>query len=396
MQQLLDHTATRLLQLQLDVVDSLPDTSPAQLTLHCKWGMDGSSSHSAYKQAGVAQDDQMFVISMVPLQLRTNRGDVVWSNATPSSTRFCRPVSLQFAKETKALTESEMRRTESEILKLQPLVTDKAVVRYKMSMTMVDGKVVHVATGTASTQRCSMCGLTSSRFNDLQAVAAQPVSNLEYGMSSLHCWIRCFECLLHVSYRLTVNLKKGRIPPDERPRFEARKQEVRDALRQKMGLRVDEPRDGGSGSSNDGNTARRAFCSPGDFAACTGIQQQLIEDIHVILQAISCPYQVCGAAMSTFCQQTAERYVSLYGWYPMSTTMHRLLAHSAAVVQGFDLPIGIMSEEAAESTNKCIREYRLRHTRKDCRLHTQCPKIKFGQGVRVENLVSKSGVRVEN
>ena len=26
----------------------------------------------------------------------------------------------------------------------------------------------------------------------------------------------------------------------------------------------------------------------------------------------------------------------------------------------------------------------------------QCPKIKFGQGVRVENLVSKSGVRVEN
>ena len=26
----------------------------------------------------------------------------------------------------------------------------------------------------------------------------------------------------------------------------------------------------------------------------------------------------------------------------------------------------------------------------------QCPKIKFGQGVRVENLLSKSRVRVEN
>ena len=44
-----------------------------------------------------------------------------------------------------------------------------------------------------------------------------------------------------------------------------------------MGLRVDEPRAGGSGNSNDGNTARRAFRSPADFAACTGVDQDWTE-----------------------------------------------------------------------------------------------------------------------
>ncbi|KAF0306750.1 hypothetical protein FJT64_002371 [Amphibalanus amphitrite] len=46
-----------------------------------------------------------------------------------------------------------------------------------------------------------------------------------------------------------------------------------------MGLRVDEPRAGGSGNSNDGNTARRAFRSPAEFAACTGVDQELIDRV---------------------------------------------------------------------------------------------------------------------
>ncbi|KAF0293694.1 hypothetical protein FJT64_000820 [Amphibalanus amphitrite] len=48
----------------------------------------------------------------------------------------------------------------------------------------------------------------------------------------------------------------------------------------------------------------------------------------------------------------------------------QLTLHSA-VIDTFDLPNGMMSEEAAESLNKCIREVRLKHTRKD----TQCPRL---------------------
>ena len=107
-----------------------------------------------------------------------------------------------------------------------------------------------------------MCGLTLRNFNDLAAVVAQPVTNLQFGLSTLHCWLRCFDCLLHLSYRL---------PPDEdsKDRRQQRKAEVQEAFRTRMGLRVDEPRAGGSSNSNDGNAARRASRSPADFAVYT-------------------------------------------------------------------------------------------------------------------------------
>ena len=45
-------------------------------------------------------------------------------------------------------------------------------------------------------------------------------------------------------------------------------------------------------------------------------------------------------------------YVAHYSWYPMSPTLHRLLMHSAAIVQQCILPVGMMSEEAAEARTK--------------------------------------------
>ena len=54
----------------------------------------------------------------------------------------------------------------------------------------------------------------------------------------------------------------------------------------------------------------------------------------------------------------------------MPPTLHRLLIHSAEVVEQCLLPIGMMSEEAAEARHKDLRLFRLHHTRKDSRLHT--------------------------
>ena len=62
----------------------------------------------------------MFIVSLVPLQLETRSGAIAWRNATPSSKRFCRPLILQFAKETKAPTEGELQRTRAEVADLQP------------------------------------------------------------------------------------------------------------------------------------------------------------------------------------------------------------------------------------------------------------------------------------
>ena len=44
-----------------------------------------------------------------------------------------------------------------------------------------------------------------------------------------------------------------------------------------MGLLVDIPKIGGSGSTNDGNTARRAFDNAKLFSEITGVDLELIE-----------------------------------------------------------------------------------------------------------------------
>ena len=76
----------------------------------------------------------------------------------------------------------------------------------------------------------------------------------------------------------------------------------------------------------------------------------------------------------------------------MSTTLHKLLAHSAAVVDSCHLPIGMMSEEAAEAANKRLRQYRMRHTRKDSRLHTMSDLFGY-MLVASDPLVSSHGLQ---
>lgn len=48
--------------------------------------------------------------------------------------------------------------------------------------------------------------------------------------------------------------------------------------------------------------------------------------------------------------------------------MHKVLVHGAAIIENFGLiPIGKLSEEAAESRNKDFRRYRQYNSRKFCR-----------------------------
>ena len=199
--------------------------------------MDGSTGHNPYKQSGVEDDQQLFVVSLVPLQLSSQQDEVIWRNVTPSSTRFCRPISLQHAKESKQLTEAEIHRVEAEISELRPLETSETVVAYKLKMIMVDGKVTNVATNTTSSQKCSMCGVTPRQVNDLELVAGLPVT---YRLSSLRCWISCFECLIHISYRL--GLEVWQVRAADKARYQQRKRQVQMQLKETMGLRVNEPR----------------------------------------------------------------------------------------------------------------------------------------------------------
>ena len=178
LQSLLNHTGQRLIHLQRDVLKSLISTNLVykkdvlNLLLELKLGFDGSSGQSEYKQRFQDVTLSDFFTSTVPIKLSLceNPNVVIWKNSRPSSTRFCRPIKVQFARETKELTLREKENIESQINNLQlfemTLPEDNICVRitFVIYLTMIDSKVGNVLTDNNSTQKCFICGASSKDF----------------------------------------------------------------------------------------------------------------------------------------------------------------------------------------------------------------------------------------
>ena len=233
LQGLLDHTTARLAQAhdilsQLDPPADQPGPSnpaPVLGLLDIKWGFDGATGQSVYKQPLREEDrlaeQSLFCTTMVPLRMQLD-GREVWRNQKPSSTQLCRPLRLQYAKETTQLSQDERRRVEGEVSQLHPtvLVTPGGRVvniHHRLHLTMVNGKVVSALSETP-TSNCAVCGAKPSELNDIIAARSRPVrtDSYEYGMSTLHAWIRIFECVLHLSYKLDIRKWQARSADDKK------------------------------------------------------------------------------------------------------------------------------------------------------------------------------------
>ena len=125
-------------------------------------------------------------------------------------------------------------------------------------------------------------------------------------ISPLHKWIRCFEMLIHISYRLEI--RKWRVTAGDKATVSARKKMIHDRFKSELGLRVDEPKQG-AGNSNDGNTARRAFEHEQTFANICGLDEDLIHRLHMVMVALSCKLPINPDTFGTYCKQTAELLV---------------------------------------------------------------------------------------
>ena len=137
-----------------------------------------------------------------------------------------------------------------------------------------------------------------------------------------------------------------------------------------MGLVVDQPKSGGPGTSNDGNTARRAFRDANKLSEVTDVNVELLQRFAVILSVLASSLPIDTAKLDQYALETARLFVNLYPWYYMTATVHKILIHGADVIASLELPIGAYSEEAQEARNKHNRQYRLRHSRKTSRLQT--------------------------
>lgn len=220
---------------------------------------------------------------------------------------------------------------------------------------MIDGKVRNILTGTNSTQSCPICGASPKQFmsiRDLKSPVFEPKpSTLKYGVSPLHAWIRFLEFVLHLSYRIAIKKWQVRNPEDKNT-IKQRKQEIQKNFWEKMGLHIEKPKSNGCGSTNAGNTARRVFANLELFASITNVDIDLLRHFHIILVSISCEFRINFKKFNDFCIDTADLYFNKYDWYPMSATVHKILVHSAQIMEASLVPVGCLGENASEARNK--------------------------------------------
>ncbi|XP_036340085.1 uncharacterized protein LOC118749386 [Rhagoletis pomonella] len=341
------------------------------LTLECKWGFDGSSGHSQYKQKFTEEpnsDEFLIVCAIVPLRIVNNTsGKEVWLNSQCSSSRYCRPIKICFKKECPQLVrelENNMQKEISELRTYQPTVGEKkACVDFKFMLTMMDGAIINVLTGNTAGQTCYLCHAKPIEMNTLN-IREKPVNKefFKYGLSTLHAHIKFFECILHISYRLP--LKCWRVTGERNKQtFNENKKRVQHEFKLKTGLIIDGVKTG-YGTTNDGNTARRFFENCEISAEITKIDVNLIKNFDKILRIISCAKHINFTEFEALLDKTFHLYLNLYSWYYMPSTVHKILVHGSQVSKSFEISIGLLSEEAIETQHKEIRKMRLNNARK--------------------------------
>lgn len=122
-------------------------------------------------------------------------------------------------------------------------------------------------------------------------------------------------------------MKKWRVlDKNDKENVKARKERIQNEFWTKLELRVDMPKTGGSGSTNDGNTSRRAFLNHEKFSEGTGIDVEVIFRLKIILICLSCQFPLQPEKFEAYCfetAQTAQFIQNLYEWCPMTPTVHK-------------------------------------------------------------------------
>lgn len=232
---------------------------------------------------------------------------------------------------------------------------------------MIDGKVCNVLTNQKSSTSCNICGATPKQMNDLKKIKQLKCNedNYKFGLSTLHCWIRFMECILHISYN--IDFKKSSARGNNKILKQNKKKQVQNDLKLQLSITVDIVKQG-YGTTNDGNTARRFFANPGAVSNIIGVDKKLIERFGNILHVMASNYQIDCDKFDKYAHETAELFVYLYGWYNMPPSVHKVLIHGGSIMKKMIFPIGFLPEEAQEAGNKIFKAARAHNSRKCSRL----------------------------
>lgn len=350
-------------------------------TLICMWGMDGTTGQSMYHQAdsdGKEVDDHsLFVASMTPLKLLINEPNndeiVLWQNPAPGSYLWNRCISLEYAKETDKSTISIYQTIQDEINKLTSHQialneTTTLEVNYEFHMTMIDGKVAKVLSRTKSYQCCTVCEASPKQMNDLDNFSNGTFSSKKrfpHTIGALHTTMNVVSLLYKIACKKRIG--KWQVRKENKETFAKKKSDLKKKIFEAFGVKFDEPRQGGSGTSSTGSVCRRMLQDPKKLAEVLELNEDLVCRLAVILKVISCKEPINSAKFGEYCLEVYKLYITHYNWYCMSATLHKLLAHGAEIIDSLPLSLGMMTEEGAEARNKYYRRYREFHARKTSR-----------------------------
>lgn len=231
-----------------------------------KYGFDGCGSFNTNMQkdsTGKVPDGSTLVTSqLVPLQavVRGEGKEILHNNPAPNNANACCPVHLSFEKEAKENICAEATRLQEEVANLKELVImedPKITVKYKGLFTMIDGKVLNELTHNCASSHCPICHQTSRQISNPEGEFTPVPGSLEYGASPLHFGIRSFETLCHIGYRQDIKKFGVRLTPEEADKAKEQESQVKQSFRDKLGLIVDQRRDGGAGNTTTGNSYPR-------------------------------------------------------------------------------------------------------------------------------------------
>lgn len=296
-------------------------------TLVCMWGMDGTTGQSIYHQAdsaGNAVDDHsLFVASMTPLKLvindASNTEKILWKNPSSGSYVWNRCISMEHTKETDAYTTSTYRRILGEIKELtshQIALNETTTlnVSYDFYLTMVDGKVVKVLSETTSYARCPCCKALPKDMNELENLYGDKfttTNNFPHSISILHTIMNVVSLLYNIACR--KGFCKWQVRGDaHKAKFAKNRSYYKERIFKAFGVKFDEPRQGGSGTSSTGSVCRRMLQDPKKLAEVLELEEDLVCRLAVILKVISCKEPINSEKFGKYCKEVYNMYILHY------------------------------------------------------------------------------------
>ncbi len=408
-------TVKRLLQ----DCDKAKTPLPSQLIYREKTGHDGAGSQSIYKaHENPMSDPNIFAKMMVPLSLSDSAtGEYLWKNPTPNSAFWTRPVALIAEKESPDLIKfiNEKYEPEEQSLRENGIVVAHNGLMFQVDViiesSMKDMKVRMVESGLGGAD-CLMCYTQQLDWKDVQKIeqdnffaitrsadktlelyeqfmeekggiirrkndyetraglTTQPLSSSDHHYITLtHQYINGTSWFLKFFYRIKANLllwtARG---SDSQDKLNKAKKDVLKHIEDTTGLKLDqvESSGGNTGTSNTGSQGRRFFSHElrsNIIDSLPSIYQgkiySLMQMYSVILRAVSSTDLLIVDELRSLTRKFALFLAKEFTWVDYNITVHNLIFHSVELVEWNNgTGLGELSEEALESSNKDVRNYR--------------------------------------